>query len=141
MKVLTILTTATFASLAALHCYWAAGGQWGLATAIPTVGGRRAFNPSVVACLVVAALLAGAALLTYAATGAFKAVVPVWFARTGLAVVALVFLARSIGDFHLFGFAKTVHATDFAQMDTMLYSPLCVALSLVCGILALRGQQ
>jgi len=141
MKVIAILAAGILFALAALHCYWAAGGRWGIATAIPTVGGRPALEPSFLACLVVAALLAAAALLAYAATGVFRSVVPAWFVRAGLGVVAFVFLARSIGDFHLFGFAKSVPGTDFARMDTLLFSPLCVLLSLACAFLAVQGQR
>lgn len=141
MRTIAIAAAGTLALLAVLHCYWAAGGNWGLNAVIPTVGGRPAIEPSVLACLVVAALLGGAALLAFAATGAFRGIVPGWFVRSGQAVVALVFLARSVGDFHLFGFAKSVHGTEFARMDTVLFSPLCVILALACGFLAAHRQE
>ena len=141
MKKLALGTSLTLLLLSALHVYWAAGGQWGLATVIPTVDGRPVFHPSAAASLIVASLLAAAATLTLAATGVFRSVAPRWFVQTGLLVLAVVFLARSIGDFHLIGFTKTVLDTDFARMDTILFSPLCVVLALSSAVLALRGEQ
>lgn len=35
-------------------------------------------------------------------------------------------LARAVGDFRLVGFFKKVKGSEFALMDTLLYSPLCV---------------
>lgn len=141
MKALAILTTIVLGSLALLHVYWGFGGQWGLASAIPTVAGRPVFQPSGLASFVVATALAAAAALTFAATGAFRAFVPGWFVRTGLIVLTLVFTARCVGDLHLFGFAKTVTDTDFARMDTLVFSPLCALLAVACGFLASRGAR
>jgi hypothetical protein len=43
--------------------------------------------------------------------------------------LALGLLARAMGDFNYVGFFKRVRGTRFARMDTLLYSPLCLALA------------
>ena len=64
------LTATIFMALALLHTYWALGGQWGSDAALPRVPARsggaamvRAFNPGPGMTLLVAAALAGVALL------------------------------------------------------------------------------
>jgi hypothetical protein len=54
--------------------------------------------------------------------------------------LALLFLARAIGDFRLVGFFKRLRGTRFASLDTRYYSPLCLGLAL--GVLwLLHGGQ
>jgi hypothetical protein len=45
------------AGLSILHGYWALGGKWGSAHTVPTVSGRRMFDPTPLATLVVSGLL------------------------------------------------------------------------------------
>ncbi|MFL6300128.1 MAG: DUF3995 domain-containing protein [Terriglobales bacterium] len=45
----------------------------------------------------------------------------------------------SIGNFTTIGFSKTVLGTRFAYWDTHLYSPLCLGLAVLAGIVASRG--
>jgi len=54
-----------------------------------------------------------------------------WFTRA----LALVLLLRAIGDFRLVGFFKRIRGSRFARLDTVLYSPLCLALS--AGVVAI----
>jgi len=137
-QVVAVALTGLFGALAALHVYWAIGGRWGASVAVPTVGGRPAFRPGPAATLFVAALLALAAMITgvrgTAATG--------WLAAPGLLRLATfslsaVFALRAVGNFRTFGFLKATHDTAFARYDTLLYSPLCVAVSLGCLYVAL----
>ncbi len=126
-----VLATA-LALLAALHLYWAAGGQWGLDAAVPTepkTGGQPTFRPGPLATLAVAVLLLAAALVALAAAGRIALPVPHGLVRFGIWALAVVFLVRAVGDFRYAGFFKRVRGTRFAEMDTKLYSPLCLALS------------
>jgi hypothetical protein len=46
INLLGILTAAVLALLALIHVYWALGGKSGRDGAIPTVEGKRTFEPS-----------------------------------------------------------------------------------------------
>src|SRR5687768_8635800 len=46
MRVLAAGTALVLLSLALLHIYWAAGGNLGMGSVIPTVGGKPVFSPS-----------------------------------------------------------------------------------------------
>lgn len=109
--------------LAALHFYWAAGGGWGIDATIPRRGGAdggRLFRPGRIGAGVV-----GALLLVAAASAAmeFGLKPPV------LRVMAVGFAARAVGEFRYVGFFKRVRDTKFADYDTRLFSPLCLAMS------------
>jgi len=54
----------------------------------------------------------------------------------GAWALAVVFLLRAIGNRKTFGFFKVVQGTPFAYWDTRLYSPLCLALSLLAAVVA-----
>ncbi len=56
-----------------------------------------------------------------------------WLSTFACVVLGAVFLLRTMGDFHVLGFFKSVTGTPFADWDTLLYTPLC----LVIGIAAL----
>ena len=125
--------------LSALHVYWALGGRGSFAAAIPEVSGRRALTPGPFMTLGVALALLLAALIVATRVGLWNAPpLPTLLARWGTWTVAAVFLARAIGDFRLFGFAKRVRGTRFARWDTRLYSPLCAALGLAMLWIAMR---
>jgi Protein of unknown function (DUF3995) len=53
-----------------------------------------------------------------------------------IAGAAVVLIVRAIGDFRLVGFFKRVRGSRFARMDTLLYSPLCLALGAALAVLA-----
>jgi hypothetical protein len=120
------------AGLSAVHVYWALGGRrGGVAAAIPTVDGRPLLSPSRGATLLVAALLAVSAGLV---VGGVAEWAPRLVYRVGCGGVGLVLLARAVGDRRFVGFFKRGRGTEFARRDTMLYSPLCLALGSVAVI-------
>src|SRR5205085_1331702 len=96
--------------------------------------------PGPLACMVVAALLATAAILVAAQGGLLRLPAPPWLVRIGTAGVGLVFALRAIGDFRLIGLFRRVTGTAFARNDAVLYTPLCVLLGGACIALALRSQ-
>lgn len=138
-SLLPILLVAAFALLSLLHVYWACGGTWGKAVAVPEWKGRAAFTPSRFATALVAIGLADCSALVAALAGWLPLPVgPGPLTALGYAV-ALLFLARAIGDFRLVGFFKRLRGTRFATLDTRFYSPLCLGLSLgVLWLLHLR---
>lgn len=122
--------------LAGLHVSWAFGGRGAGAAVVPTVDGRPLFTPSKGATLVVAFLLAVSALLVVGRVAGWPP--PLLFA-VGCGGVAVVLLARSIGDRRSVGLLKRVQDTDFARRDTWIYSPLCLVLGVAVAATAVLG--
>ena len=123
--------------LSALHLYWAAGGRTGAVAALPERHGAPIFQPGIASTLVVAGLLASAAVLVLARAGHWPAaLLPHWIVTPGAQVVALVLIARSIGDFRYVGFFKRVRDTRFARLDTRVYSPIALVLGTATAIVA-----
>ena len=123
---LAIATAAVFAFLASMHFYWAAGGGSGKNAAIPEVDGVPAFKPSKRGTAAVGVVLLGTAAIVLLDV------------KLLLAGAAVVLILRAVGDFRLVGFFKRVRGSKFARMDTLLYSPLCLALGAALAVLAAR---
>ena len=117
-----------FGFLAALHVFWALGGQAGTGAAIPEVDGRPSVVPSRTSTLLVALALTAAAVVVLARAGLAQRGAAPWIARVAAAVLGAVLVLRAIGDFRLVGFLKSVRSTRFASRDTWLYSPLSLLL-------------
>ena len=133
-----IAIACTLGLLSVLHVYWAFGGTWGIAAAIPVTGGRSAFTPSRATTFLVALGLATASLVVLLQGRILRLGLPsrpVTWVTIGL---GLIFLARAIGDFRLVGFFKQHHGTLFAVRDTWLYSPLCLLLALGFFVVSLQ---
>ena len=127
--IIALSLIATFVGLSLIHAYWGLGGRVGLLAAIPEVDGKPAFQPSVLATLVVAIGLALCAVVIASTAGILTLPLPrtvsVWLTRA----LALVLLLRAIGDFRLVGFLKRIRHTRFARLDSAVYSPLCLVLA------------
>ena len=121
-------------SLACLHIYWAFGGRTGASAAVPELRDRPLFTPSKTATLIVALLLATSAVIV---VGGLRSWDPRLLFELGGGGVAAVLLARSIGDRRYVGLLKRVKGTDFARLDTWIYSPLCLALAIATAAVAL----
>ena len=138
-SILGIMLASIFGVLSLIHVYWAAGGKAGLGSGVPSEGGKPVFEPSAATTLMVAAGLAVAMLVTLGSLDWFgPAIPPLIFDWLTLAI-ALLFLLRAIGDFRLVGFFKKPSDSPFAYWDTILYSPLCVLITLLAfAVLWLR---
>ena len=136
VDVLGILAAVIFAALSGLHGYWALGGSSGTAAVIPTVEGRATLSPSAFATWVVAFLLALSALLLVGGVAGWE---PTWVFRIGCGGLAVVMLARAIGDFRTVGFFERVRDTQFARNDTRYFAPLCLGLGIAAGAVAIAG--
>jgi hypothetical protein len=119
----------TFAGLSLVHFYWALGGTSGKKAAVPERSGRKAFEPSVGATAIVAVGLALCGVLVAATAGLIHIPLsghwPQWLSD----LLAFVLFARAVGDFRLVGFFKRVRGTRFAQLDSLVYAPLCLLLA------------
>ena len=124
-----------FASLSLIHTYWLFGGRAGQRAAIPEIDGKPVFQPSTLSTLVVAMGLALCAVVIAATAGILTLPLPhvvlAWLTRA----LAVILLARAIGDFRVVGFFKRISHSRFAQLDTVLYSPLCLALAIGSAII------
>lgn len=125
-----LLLVVVFAFLSLLHLYWAFGGTWGGALALPMEDGRPVFEPGVGATLAVAVALALCALLVARLAGWLSLGLRDRVARLPGYALAAVLLLRAIGDFRYIGFFKRIGDTPFGRRDTALYSPLCLLLAL-----------
>ena len=133
-----VVLGAVFGLLAALHVFWAFGGTWGAGAAVAEIDGRPRFVPSRGATLAVAVALAGAAVVVLARVGLILGSLSPRVSQWAAALLGTVFVLRSIGDFRVMGFFKSVRRTRFAMRDTWLYSPLCLLLGLGAWWLTLR---
>ena len=120
---LALTIAIVFAFLAGVHFYWAAGGG-GTSAAIPEVDGVPAFKPSKGGTAAVGVVLLGTAAIVLLDV------------KLLLAGAAAVLILRAIGDFKLVGFFKRVRGSPFSRLDTLLYSPLCLALGTALAVLA-----
>ena len=131
-EVLGVVAACVLALIGCLHVAWAFGVRWGQGAVIPTVDGRPTLSPGRGITIIVGVLLLAAGDLYM---GAADGRSPAWFFRLGACGVALVLLARVVGDRRTVGLTKQVKDTPFARKDTTVYVPLCLALA-VCGLFA-----
>lgn len=129
-KVLVIINSFILLLLSVIHFYWAFGGQWGFATALPTnEEGKRVLNPKKIDSLIVAIGLSSFATYLLVYSGWLLLDLPSWIFDYGIWVIIIIFLLRAIGDFKYVGLFKRVKNTDFSARDKIYYSPLCLWLS------------
>jgi hypothetical protein len=143
---IAILVVATLTGLGLLHLYWAFGGLHNTDRVIPSrakvdpsSGVSRqapAFTPSPRDTLLVAAALIAAAVLVALRAGLFAEAVSHWAVEVAVIGIAVVFLARAVGDLKLVGLFKPNNGTAFAYWDTWIYSPLCIVLAGATGLVA-----
>ena len=137
-NILGILLATIFAILGSFHVYWAAGGRFGMAAAVPKVGGEPIFSPSAFATVLVATALFAAMLTVLGQIGWLGETIPQWIFRWATFGIAALFLLRAIGDFKLLGFFKQVNDTDFAFWDSFLFSPLCLFIAIAAFLISYR---
>lgn len=134
VTIISIILFSIFLFLSSIHFYWAFGGKWGSGAVIPTKDDSiPAMNPGIIATLIVAFGLLAFGLLPLIITKTISFTLPMWLEKSGLWIIAGIFMLRAIGDFNYVGFFKKRKNTAFEKNDTKYYSPLC----LVIGILAI----
>ena len=129
-----------FVVLALWHFYMALVPGSGAAVALPAVEGRPLFVPTRTATAAVGVVLVLFSTLVAATAGMISVGLP----RVALSwlsfALALGLLARAGGEFKYVGFFKRVRGTNFAGLDTLLYSPLCLLLSVGVALVALQNR-
>lgn len=133
---LPLFVSAIFVLLALWHVRMALGPMAGESGAVPSVAGRPLFVPSRSATLAVAVVLCLFAALVTATAGLFEVGVSQDVLSAASYLLALGLLARAIGEFRYVGFFKRVRGSKFARLDTLVYSPICLALSAGVALVA-----
>lgn len=132
---LTSILCTILIAIAVLHLFWAFGGKWGAADAVPSKATEKLFEPSPFSCVLVAL---GMIVMTVLVLQYVKLIhlpqIEV-ISNYGIWFVAFVFLIRAIGDFKYVGFFKKIKTTVFAKNDTKYYSPLCLLIGGLCLLL------
>ena len=138
--IIAVLIATPILAIGLIHFYWAAGGEAGKKMAVPEIraagpGGqhgqwKKAFTPSKPATALVGIALSLLAAIVIMRAGLLPPIVAPWVLQWAVSLASAVMALRAIGDFRLVGFFKRVRGSDFARMDTWLYSPLCVLLAL-----------
>lgn len=136
--ILALLISLIFLVLSLIHFNWALGSKWGITKAIPTDNtGKKVMHPDAKASTVV-----GFGLLFfsfYYVTHFIHLDLPGWTSYIGW-VISAIFILRSIGDFKYFGFFKRIKETEFSEMDTKLYVPLCLMIGLIGILLEIKNS-
>lgn len=138
---LSIVLTILFFGLAAIHFYWGYGGQWGFTNSLPTnEQGVRILNPKTIDSIIV-----GSGLLLFGTFYLFlgeiiKIKIAMWFKNILQWLIPLIFILRAIGDFKYVGFFKEIKTTEFANLDTNFYSPLCLVIGFI-GFIVLKLKK
>jgi hypothetical protein len=135
MKILiTSLLSFIFLSLAVIHIYWGSGGKSGSAASIPTKENNKpVIKPGTIDCFIVAIALLSFGVFVLIKGGIILFGLPTWLLDYGLWAIAAIFFLRAIGEFKYVGFFKKIKTTQFGQLDTKYYSPLC----LIIGVLSI----
>jgi hypothetical protein len=129
---LAIALSAIVYGIAVLHASWGLGGHWPAASA-ERLAKAAVGTPSVsrmpgpVACLIVAALLAGVASWPLLAAGLLPEAWPRWLTALAGAGVAAAFVARGVAGY-MRAWRRRFPEQPFATYDRRYYSPLCLAL-------------
>jgi hypothetical protein len=118
-----------FVVLALWHFYMAFAGYSGESAAVPSRNGQPTFVPSTGSTVAVGIVLLLFAALVACTSGILRIGLPPRLLTALSYALSLGLLARAVGDRNYVGFFKRVRGTKFARMDSILYSPLCVALA------------
>lgn len=138
LATLAFVGAAVLTVIAAIHVYWAFGPRGIFPAALPTgPDGSPVLQPGVTASLGVALLLLLAAFLLIEQAGEGPGWLPPLWRVVGTAGVAIVLVLRGIGDFRYVGLFKRYRGTPFARLDTLVYTPLVLALGALASVVAL----
>ena len=125
LSILQSINTIIFLIIAGFHFYWAFGGKFGSQAVIPQMEGKMAFQPPILATILIALAMLVGAFLSWKPHPNSCAKILIY----GNLIIGIVFLIRAIGDFKYVGFFKKVKGSSFAENDSRYYSPLCLVVS------------
>jgi hypothetical protein len=128
-----------FTLIGAIHIYWGVGGKWGSKQALPqNIGAEKPiFSPGIIACFIVAFGLFSMGFLTLNQSSIININLPSALKNYGMYAIGAIFLLRALGDFKYVGFLKRIKNTEFGELDTLFYTPLCLYLGISSFIIGL----
>ncbi|MFI2237011.1 DUF3995 domain-containing protein [Streptomyces chrestomyceticus] len=128
------------AAVGVLHFVWAFS-TWPMkdtVTFTKTIGGSDdGVMPSAPSTVLVGVALIGGAVLTLMVNESIPSIGPDWLRLVGMYGLAVVLLARGLGGY----FMNSGAAVEFQRLNSFLYSPLCVALGVLGGIVAVAASR
>jgi hypothetical protein len=137
MIILSIVMSVVLLGLGIIHFNWVIGGTYGFDKSLPTkANGEKVLNPKRIDCAIVAVGLTAFGLFYFFQSGVIEFEGATWIFKYGGWIIPAMFLLRAIGEFKYVGFFKSIKATEFARLDSKLFSPLC----LIVGIIGLTIQ-
>lgn len=120
-----------FFFLAAIHFYWGLDGEWGMGNVIPSTNeGHMLFQPGSIATLLIGIIFLMVSLF-YLILYLVNNYPELWLVKAVRWIIPSIFMLRAIGEFKYVGFFKTIRQTDFGQLDTWLFSPLCLLIAIL----------
>ncbi len=143
-----LIAAAALAAIGCLHAVWATGRPWPArskeqfaATVLgPLAHGKNGALPSAGPTWVIAALLWLASLTVLGRMGLWGRWTPRWMFRWSAWTLTTVLMVRAVGGFIASAFSLSVKATPFGRWNALLYSPLCLVLGLLCGLVASQSE-
>jgi Protein of unknown function (DUF3995) len=140
ISAIAVVVCSVFVVLGAWHFYMAFAGHSGESAAVPSRDGKPTFVPSTGSTIAVGIVLLLFAVLVAGTSGMLLLGLPRRLLAWLSYALALGLLARAVGEFNYLGFFKRVRGTPFARMDTLVYSPLCLALSAGVTAVAMHAR-
>ena len=130
----------SLAAIGLLHFIWAFS-PWPMNDAVTfsrTIGGVDDDKmPPAPSTVLVGLALIGGAVLTLMVNESIPGIGPDWLRLAGMYGLTVVLLARGLGGY----FMNSGAASEFQRLNTVLYSPLCVALAALGGIVAVAASR
>jgi hypothetical protein len=138
--ILAMTVSLVFVALALWHFRMALRPTAAKSATVPSVGGKPLFVPSVGATVAVGLVLLLFACLMAATAGLVEIGIPARVLSWSSYALAAGLLARAVGEFKYVGFFKRVRDSQFAKLDTLFYSPLCLLLAVGVAVVALHND-
>ncbi len=141
INILSIILFFIFIALGGFHFYWLFGGLWGLEKVIPSKDNKA----STLTIPKFATLLVGLVLVLFGLMYLIKlelinVQVPNWVTNYGFWIIPSIFILRAIGDFNYVGFFKKIKHTEFAKVDSKIFSPFCLIIGIIGIVIQLIGK-
>lgn len=137
--VVASIVSSVFVVLALWHFRMALQSGFGSSGAVPSVQGKPLFVPSRAATVAVGVALLLFVGLVAATSGAVSLGLPQAVLRWLSLALAAGLFARAVGEFKYVGLFKRVRGSRFATLDSFVYSPLCLLLSVGVASVALHN--
>ncbi|MBM9591228.1 DUF3995 domain-containing protein [Leptospira sp. 201903075] len=131
-----IVLVGIFLFLSLLHFLWSIGILWGFEVALPRKkDGSFLFYPKRIDSFVVGLFLLLLSGFYFTLTGMIQPLFDSRIYVIGCWFTSAIFGIRAIGDFNYLGFTKRIKNKEFAYFDTILFSPLCLLISLLAYLI------